>query len=144
MKNVYLKVTQVLLLLSLLASCLNSQTVSKETIINKAIEFYLTKQRKTYPYETKDGKTENRDLIQYQSKEEFLSDYPDCCTFSHRGSEGHLPSFWYRYKHSYKGVVHIRAGRRFLDNGSIVMKEFRVPYEIYINKSGEPIKARPF
>ncbi|MBS9718956.1 hypothetical protein ACFFUT_12505 [Pseudohalocynthiibacter aestuariivivens] len=79
----------------------------------------------------------------YETKDEFLADYPNCCAFSYRGAEGYLPSHGGRFRFGYKGIVSIDAGFRRIQGDEIVVEEVHAPVDLHMNSSEEVIPKRP-
>lgn len=75
-------------LMFLISGCWHSKNIEEQKLIDNAIEYYLINQKKHTSQQSSNGDWEVIQIDTYKTKAEFLEDYPSCCEFSYRGSEG--------------------------------------------------------
>jgi len=73
----------------------------------------------------------------FDSADELLIDYPDCCYFSFRGPDGWLPTWYRRYKTDYAGMVHLNwtENHNYIDREEHINRQFDIP----MSSCAEPI-----
>lgn len=122
----------------------------EQLYIDSAINYYVNDfQKRKTSFTNPDG-TEGVAFLPYTSHEgflqktpayisvvDFLEHNPECCLFSYRGGEGHLPSWFQRMSNNYEGVVTLTDKRRRVIDGNLAEHTFQ--FEIQMNSDTSPI-----